>query len=187
MKHFDAYALIVQNNKDTGFCVFSKPDLGSLFRMWGQDLDDVISSLIDEELLTHLADDVYVGSKLDGYHNEEVTYEIIKKLRRGHYNYMSFASALSEYGVRSQWAPVKTIATTGESGRYDTPCGRFDFIHVEHSVSHILAHTHMDPRGIRYANVRHAYNDAMTFGGWYLNDSYEWDMELLEDLEAEEV
>ncbi|CAK2681687.1 hypothetical protein VCRA2126O85_210029 [Vibrio crassostreae] len=85
-------------------------------------------------------------------------------LRDPHHCYISFEDALSRWGVISQIPMVMILATTGASGWYSTPFGRFEFVHVGHSANQINEQTIDIGRPIRIAKKGWAYKDLKKEG-----------------------
>lgn len=54
-------------------------------------------------------------------------------MRSGHTSYLSYESALAEFGSISQVPAVYIVATTGNSGQYQTPYGDIEFTHTSRS------------------------------------------------------
>ncbi|MCG9691282.1 hypothetical protein L1D55_05840 [Vibrio sp. Isolate22] len=84
---------------------------------------------------------------------------LILALRASFDCYISFEDALSRWGVISQIPMIMILATTGASGWYSTPFGRFEFVHVEHSSRLIEEQTIDTGRPISIAKKEWAYKD----------------------------
>lgn len=81
-------------------------------------------------------------------------------LRPGCLIYLSYEFALSDMGSIGQIPFVYTMATTGASGRYRTPCGNVEFTHTERSDVEIVRRTVFDDRyGLLYAPPDMALED----------------------------
>ncbi len=85
---------------------------------------------------------------------------VARHLRPGHLCYLSYESALSEFGSISQVPMLLTVATTGKGGSYSTPYGDLEFCRTSRSDLDILENTEFDQRlGLRVASPAVAYED----------------------------
>lgn len=85
---------------------------------------------------------------------------LVNHLREGEFNYVSLESRLSSLGVISQVPMVKTVSTTGRSGRYDTPYGSIDYTHTDIPREQLLEETVPDEHyGVHLATPLRAYLD----------------------------
>jgi predicted transcriptional regulator of viral defense system len=76
--------------------------------------------------------------------------------------YISYETALSDYGIISQMPNRLTFATTGRSQIYDTPYGILEFTHSTKNPAVFLEDcTFYDDYGLYYANPRKAVKDAV--------------------------
>ncbi|MYE43996.1 MAG: hypothetical protein F4X79_08235 [Acidobacteria bacterium] len=85
---------------------------------------------------------------------------VARYLRPGHLCYVSYESALAEFGSISQVPMVTLVATTGNGGERRSPFGDLEFCHTSRSEPEILANTVFDDRlGLRFASPGIAYED----------------------------
>ena len=85
---------------------------------------------------------------------------IARYLRAGHLCYLSYESALSEFGSISQVPMILSVATTGKGGEYHTRYGSLEFSHTSRTDMDILENTEFDTRlGLRVASPAMAYED----------------------------
>ena len=85
---------------------------------------------------------------------------VARHLRPGHLCYLSYESALSEFGSISQVPLTLTIATTGNRGKHITPYGAIEFFRTARSDGEILDNTEFDDRlSLRVASPAMAYED----------------------------
>lgn len=85
---------------------------------------------------------------------------VARHLRPGHLCYVSYESALAEFGSISQVPMVTIVATTGNGGEHRSPFGDLEFCHTSRSELEILANTVFDDRlGLRFATPAVAYED----------------------------
>ena len=81
-------------------------------------------------------------------------------LRAGHLSYLSYESALAEFGSISQVPLVSIIATTGNSGAYQTRYGDIEFTHTSRQDIEIVRNTEFDERlNLLVASPVLAYDD----------------------------
>jgi hypothetical protein len=123
-----------------------------------------VNRLLKQGLLERVSRGVYIfkrSHQLD--HN--VIEHIAKALRRGHYNYLSLESALSEYGAISQ-IPIDrlTVMTTGRKGEYITPYGVIEFTHTKRHVRDIIKVIKNIQRPLRLATLQTAWRDLKRVG-----------------------
>ena len=115
-----------------GKFVFTRQDLQKLF---SKDTTKAatagINRLVKDNILIRACRGIYVNPHAVSI-NAYVIEHIAKALRRGHYNYISLESMLSEYGVISQ-APIDrlTVMTTGRRGVYKTIYGIIEYTHTK--------------------------------------------------------
>jgi hypothetical protein len=122
-----------------GNYVYQRQDLAYIFEEVGITLSKTLERLVGRGILERAARSVYVFSlsrHIGGYTIEDIA----MALRRYDYNYLSYESALSQYGAISQ-VPLEviTVATTGREGRVDTPFGSVDFTHTSLCPETIIA------------------------------------------------
>ena len=85
---------------------------------------------------------------------------VARHLRPGHLCYLSYESALAEFGSISQVPMLLTIATTGKSGRHSTAYGALEFCQTSRGDLDILDNTEFDEGlGLRVASPVMAYED----------------------------
>lgn len=91
--------------------------------------------------------------------------EIAKTIRRGHYNYVSRESALSEHGWISQ-IPVKqlTVMTTGRSAEFKTPWGIIEFTHTKLPWTEFVDDLRDVGRPLKIATPERALRDLKSSG-----------------------
>jgi predicted transcriptional regulator of viral defense system len=76
--------------------------------------------------------------------------------------YLSYETALSDYGIISQMPNRLTFATTGRSQTYDTPYGILEFTHSNRNPATFLEDcTFYNNYGLYYANPKKAVRDAL--------------------------
>ena len=85
---------------------------------------------------------------------------VARHLRPRRLCYLSYESALAEFGSISQVPMVYLIATTGNAGEYSTRYGDIEFSHTRRSDVEILRNTVFDERiGLRIASPELASGD----------------------------
>lgn len=85
---------------------------------------------------------------------------VARHLRPGHFCYLSYESALAEFGSISQVPMVYIVATTGGGGEYPTPFGHLELCHTSRTDLEIIERTVFDDRfGMRIAFPALAYED----------------------------
>ncbi|WP_305906304.1 type IV toxin-antitoxin system AbiEi family antitoxin domain-containing protein (plasmid) [Methylomarinum sp. Ch1-1] len=122
-----------------GRYVFTIHDLAKIFpEDRYRTLKDGINRLVREGFLVRACKGIYVNPYAHNQNSFTLEY-IAKTLRRGEYSYVSFESALSEYGVISQ-IPIDrlTVMTTGRKGECKTPFGVIEFIHQNRARNPVL-------------------------------------------------
>lgn len=115
----------------TGKYVFTRSDLGMIFNETSHNtLSATLRRFVKSGLLIRAAHDVYVFA-FSNCSRTRILEQIALVLRKGHYVYESYESALSQWGLISQ-IPIDriTCATTGRSGEYRTPYGVIEFTHT---------------------------------------------------------
>lgn len=115
----------------TGKCVFTRTDLEKIFGETSRyTLSATLRRLVNAGLLIRAAHDVYVFA-FSNCSRTLILEQIALILRKGHYVYESYESALSQWGLISQ-IPIDriTCATTGRSGEYRTPYGVIELTHT---------------------------------------------------------
>ncbi|MDP2590396.1 hypothetical protein Q8W41_12930 [Vibrio splendidus] len=119
--------------------------------------DDLDYILHTSPYLTNIKSELFVYSNFNmtSTHFER----LVLALRESHCCYISFEDALSRWGVISQIPMMMILATTGPSGFYSTPFGRFEFVHVKHPIDEIEEQTLVTGRPIRIAQKELAYQD----------------------------
>jgi predicted transcriptional regulator of viral defense system len=145
--------------------VFLHKDLELLFAETGIKLTKTLERLVQNGILIRAARGVYVYAQ-SRHKGAYVIEDVACALRRYDYNFISYESALSEYGVISQ-VPIGwlTVATTGREGRYETPFGIIDFTHTEQNPQAIIANTlEYPPHPLRIANAAFAVKNLKRTG-----------------------
>ena len=159
-------ALKIFHEFDTqGRYVFGSKDLVKIFSSDNYDAFQAgLKRLVNNGILLRCARSVYIFAYSRNLGADSVEL-IARSLRRGHYNYVSLESALSQYGAISQ-IPVDrlTIMTTGREGEFKTPFGVIDFTHTQRSVSQIVANTCFVDRPLRIATRKAAFRDLKRIG-----------------------
>lgn len=119
---------------------------------------------MDKAPLKRVARGVYVNLR-SRRENTHLLEEVARTIRRGHRNYVSFESALSEHGWISQ-IPVRhlTIATTSRSGKFETDFGTIEFTRVRHLPEEIFENTNDIGRPLRQASPEFAFRDLANIG-----------------------
>ena len=86
--------------------------------------------------------------------------DIVRNLHPRHFCYLSYESALADFGSISQVPMVYLIATTGNAGKYSTRYGNIEFSHTRRSELEILHDTVLDERlNLRVASPQLALSD----------------------------
>ena len=148
-----------------GRVLFTREDLRNLFP---HDRDAAfkagLSRLISFGVMHRVARGLFVFA-LTKRRDPSLLEQIAVALRRGHCNYLSLESALSEYGAISQ-VPLAgiTVMTTGRTGTFDTPFGLVVFTHTKRSTSDILEQTREVGRPLRVATPSAASRDLRRVG-----------------------
>jgi len=126
-------------------------------------LQKSVDRLIAADVLKRASKGVYTYSKgsLGPYPLERLA----ENIRRGHYNYISLESALSQYGVISQ-IPIDrlTIMSTGRSGEFITPWGVIEVTHTTKKPSEIFKSTIKGRGPLRIATKETAVKDLLKVG-----------------------
>ncbi|GAA4649895.1 hypothetical protein GCM10023116_21760 [Kistimonas scapharcae] len=148
-----------------GRSVFTKRDLAKIFiEDNARAFQAGLGRLVRNNILLRVMKGIYLFT-LSRSRGADVLERIAIALRRGHYNYISLESALSEYGVISQ-IPVDrlTIMTTGRKGEYKTPFGTLEFTHTRRSVADIIDSAVDRGRPLKIATKRAAFRDLKRVG-----------------------
>lgn len=123
-----------------------------------------LKRLVSNGILQRAARGVYVFAYSRNISADTVEL-IAKSLRRGHYNYVSLESALSNYGAISQVPTDRlTVLTTGREGEFKTPFGVIEFTHTKRSVSEITGNVVQTGRPLRVATRKTAFRDLKRVG-----------------------
>ena len=159
MKLADAIRVLVLGD-GRQFPVIGTQGLRLLF---GDDGDDAfnrgIRRLVAVGLLERVARGVYLNRALPDMGMEGVGV-VARHLRPRRLCYLSYESALAEFGSISQVPMVYLIATTGKAGEYSTRYGDIEFSHTCRSDVEILRNTVFDERtGLRIASPELASGD----------------------------
>jgi len=140
MQHSEAQRILDSWDRQ-GRYVYSVKDLSLLLSEKDATLKQTLKRFVESGLLQHVAQGTYLYSY--SRHRGPYTIEAIaQSLRRREYNYVSYESALSEYGIISQ-IPLDriTLATTGRKGEFQTPYGVIEFTHTMRSPLEIIKNT----------------------------------------------
>lgn len=144
-----------------GKYIYRNSDLRTLFNT---DADrtfiDTLTRLVKNRVLKRAANGVFIYDNAKSK-NGNILEDIAKNIRRGHYNYLSLESALSEYGVISQIPTGHiTVMTTGRKGVFETEWGNIEFTHTERSPLEIVKRSVLSSdRGLRLATPSLALED----------------------------
>ncbi|MEZ8927612.1 hypothetical protein AB6D87_23155 [Vibrio lentus] len=130
---------------------YNKEEICTLYQS-----DDLDRILLRSPYLTSINNELFVYGHIKSSDEFE---HLILALRASYDCYISFEDALSRWGVISQIPMMMILATTGASGWYSTPFGRFEFIHVEHSSKQVEEQTVDTGRPISIAKKEWAYKD----------------------------
>lgn len=154
--------------------------------LFGDDGDDAfnrgIRRLVAIGLLERVGRGVYLNRALPDMGMDGVGV-VARHLRPRRLCYLSYESALADYGSISQVPMVYLIATTGNAGEYSTRYGDIEFSHTRRSDVEILRNTVFDERiGLRIASPDLARDDLRRIrpGNLHLVDD-EMHAEVLED------
>jgi len=149
-----------------GRYIFTKHDLSKLFADDNpKALTESLNRLVKSGLLVRACRNIYVNEAATSFDSHTIE-RIAKTLRKGHYNYVSLESMLSEYGAISQ-IPIDrlTVMTTGRKGTYKTPYGIIEFTHTKRSPEDILNGTKIiEGRPLRIATQTTAWRDLKRIG-----------------------
>ena len=141
-----------------------------------------IRRLIAVGLLERVGRSVYLNRALPDMGLEGVGV-VARHLRPRRLCYLSYESALAEFGSISQVPMVYLVATTGNGGEYATRYGDIEFSHTRRGDVEILRNTVFDDRiGLRIASPELAHDDLrrMRPGNLHLVDD-EMHAEVLAD------
>ena len=118
-----------------------------------------IRRLISIGLLERVGRGVYLNRALPDMGLEGLGV-VARHLRPRHLCYLSYESALAEFGSISQVPMVYVVATTGNGGEYGTRYGDIEFSHTRRGDLEILRNTVFDDRiGLRIASPDMAHDD----------------------------
>lgn len=159
MKLADAIRVLVLGD-GRQFPVIGTQGLRLLF---GDDGDDAfnmgVRRLVAVGLLERVARGVYLNRALPDMGMEGIGV-VARHLRPRRLCYLSYESALAEFGSISQVPMVYLIATTGNAGEYSTRYGDIEFSRTRRSDVEILRNTVFDGRiGLRIASPELASGD----------------------------
>ena len=142
------------------FPIISTQGLRTLFDADGDAAFNMgIRRLVEVGLLERVARGVYLNSALPRMGRPGIGM-VARHLRPNHLCYLSYESALAEFGSISQVPMVYLVATTGNSGEHDTPYGALEFSHTNRTDTEILRNTLFDDRiGLRIASPALAHED----------------------------
>jgi hypothetical protein len=161
--------------------VFTQADLARLFDGESpKTLQISIDRLVHRGLLIRACRGVYVFA-YGQIRGGEILEQVARAIRRGHYNYVSLESALSEYGAISQ-IPIDrlTVMTTGRKGTYRTPWGVIEFTHTARPVRELIGRMRDVGRPLRLATPQSAWADLKRVG----RNTHLVDEETLGDVQA---
>jgi len=165
MKRIEAINSFKQWDRRSKF-VYTKHDLAKLFPDESpKTLSESLNRLVKDGLLRRACRGIYVNEHAASF-DANIIEHIAKALRRGHYNYISLESMLSEHGVISQ-IPIDrlTVMTTGRGGTYKTPYGVIEFTHTKRPISEIINHIKsIDQRPLRIVGKEIAWRDLKRVG-----------------------
>jgi len=157
LNHFD---------QQDGRRIYTIKDLGKLLFAGDRALESFLYREVRRSapILRRVAHGVYMFA----YTTRPLTHvheEIARTLRRGDHNYVSFESALSEYGRISQIpAGALTVATTGNPGRFKTSFGYIEFTRVSRKAFDLPSITHELKRPLPMATEAAAIEDLRAEG-----------------------
>ena len=118
-----------------------------------------IRRLVAVGLLERVARGVYLNRALPDMGLEGIGV-VARHLRPRHLCYLSYESALADFGSISQVPMVYLVATTGRSGAYSTRYGNIEFSHTRRGDVEILRNSLFDDRiALRIAFPELAYDD----------------------------
>ena len=118
-----------------------------------------IRRLISVGLLERAGRGVYLNRALPDMGLEGLGV-VARHLRPRRLCYLSYESALAEFGSISQVPMIYLVATTGNGGEYATRYGDIEFSHTRRGDLEILRNTVFDDRiGLRIASADLAYDD----------------------------
>lgn len=150
--------LVLGNGRN--FPVLSTQGLHTLFH---EDDDSAfnrgLSRLVEIGLLERVARGVYLNRAAPPMGLQGLG-TVANHLRAGHLTYLSYESALGEFGSISQVPLVSIVATTGNSGVYQTRYGDIEFTHTSRPDAEIVRNTEFDERlNLLVASPELAYDD----------------------------
>lgn len=125
----------------------------------------LLRRLVEKNILQRVARGVYVNL-LAGPGTGYLIEEIACVLRRGHFNYVSLESILSEFGVISQIMISRiTVMTSGAGGVFETPYGVIEFTHTNRSLESLQSRTvRMERRPLLIATKKAGIADLKRVG-----------------------
>lgn len=125
----------------------------------------VVENLLRKKILQRVAKGVYVNLHAQSRKSYLIE-EIACVLRRGHFNYVSMESILSEFGVISQIMISRiTVMTTGAKGTFKTPYGIIEFTHTARPLNSLVARTlAIEGRPLRIATKSAGVADLLRVG-----------------------
>lgn len=147
--------------------IFNLEDLGKIMGISSKHvLDSTLyrETRMSSPVLTRVAHGVYMNN-LTRNPKTNIIEEIARVLRRGSHNYVSFESALSEHGRISQIPQdYVSVATTGNSGRFQTAFGMIEFTKVRRTPVEIAKAAVDVGRPLPIAKVDVALEDLQVIG-----------------------
>lgn len=118
-----------------------------------------IRRLVAVGLLERVARGVYLNRALPAMGLEGIGV-VARHLRARRFCYLSYESALADFGSISQVPMVYLVATTGRGGAYSTRYGDIEFSHTGRGDLEILRNSVFDARiSMRIASPELAYDD----------------------------
>lgn len=159
-------------NDAVGACVRSGTacltlgDLAALTREGGATLRATIRRMCDVGRIVAAGNGVYVPVEtMRGDGAADLLHHVAAAMRRGDLTYVSFESALSEYGVISQ-IPIGrlTLMTTGRRGVFPTPWGEIEMVTTRRPADDIMEGLVSNGRPLPYATPDRAMADMRRAG-----------------------
>lgn len=147
-----------------GVTMFTKNDLGVVFKERGDTLASTVKRLAKYGTLKKVSNGVYANAMAK--QSEYMLYKAASFLRPTSINYLSNESVLSNMSIISQQMLDRiTVMTTGRSGTFKTPFGVVEFTHTKRNPLSILKQTSKAPGiPIRLANKIVAVRDLKRIG-----------------------
>lgn len=161
MKQIDAIDVFSKMDHVHGRRVFTGGDMRKLFPQDSERaLVEGMMTLVKNKILERPARGIYVYAK-STRPRTHLLYEVARTLRRGHHTYLSFESALSEYGAISQVPFSTTFMTTGRRGIFETKYGTIEFSHTDRHPSEFVGDLIDNGRPLPIASFERALSDLI--------------------------